>query len=60
VRHYITVLKWITNRLSYPVMIKHKTFLCVVTGFRRQVAEISGLLGYSVAYDVNFLPLHAK
>jgi hypothetical protein len=41
-------------------MSEKKTFLCVVTGFRREVAEISGLLVYSAAYDVNFLPLHAE
>jgi len=39
-------------------MSKHKTFLSVVSGFRRKVAEIRVVLGYSAAYDGNSLPLH--
>jgi len=59
-RHYTTVLKWIISRLIYPVISKHKTFLCEISGFHREVAEISGLLVYSAAYDGNSLPLHAE
>ena len=60
VRHHNTLLKWIINRLTYPVMGKHNTFLCMVSGFRREVAEISGVLGHSAAYDGNSLPLHTE